>query len=245
MNRVYILKRLILDLFYPNRCGMCGCEIPFDEYFCNTCVKLFSSADKNALIPYVDHFTAYAVYDSFGKEFAGRFKNDGDGYAISGAAYLIYKALVKESGSALKETDIITYVPMRKRDIYKRGYDQCRLIANETAQLSNKPCISLLKKIRSTKPQKTLTAEERAVNVKDAFSCSKGKIVKGRNILIVDDICTTGSTLSEAARALKNAGAKTVNAAVFAKTRLYFESGSGDKNLISDTALKSEQKLSP
>lgn len=92
---------------------MCGCEIPFDEYLCNTCVNLFSSADKNVFIPYVDHFTAFAVYDSFGKEFAGRFKNDGDGYAISGAAYLIYKALVKGDSSVLNETDIITYVPMR------------------------------------------------------------------------------------------------------------------------------------
>lgn len=229
MNRIYILKRLILDLFYPNRCGMCGCEIPFDEYLCNTCVNLFSSADKNVFIPYVDHFTAFAVYDSFGKEFAGRFKNDGDGYAISGAAYLIYKALVKGDSSVLNETDIITYVPMRKRDIYKRGYDQCRLIANETAQMADKPCIGLLKKIRNTKPQKTLTAEERSVNVKDAFSCLKEKTVKGRSVLILDDISTTGSTLSEAARTLKNAGAKTVNAAVFAKTRLYFDSGSADK----------------
>lgn len=217
MNRAYILKRLLLDLFYPNRCGMCGCEIPYDEYFCNTCVKLFSPAAK-AVIPDVDHFTAFAVYDSFGKFFAGRFKNNSDGYAVSGAAYLIYKALVKDREINLNGIEIITYVPMRKRDMYRRGYNQCRLIANEVAQLSDRPCVGLLKKIRDTKPQKLLKAAERPANVKGAFCCIKEKAVKGRHILIVDDISTTGSTLSEAARILKQAGAETVSAAVFAKT---------------------------
>lgn len=124
MKRFYILKRLLLDLFYPNRCGMCGREISFDEYFCNTCVKLFSPPSENLPIPYVDYFIAFSVYDVFGKSFAGRFKNDGDGYAISGAAYLIYKALVGSEGDVLNKAEVITYVPMRKKDIYKRGYNQ-------------------------------------------------------------------------------------------------------------------------
>lgn len=220
MKRFYILKRLLLDLFYPNRCGMCGREISFDEYFCNTCVKLFSSPSENLPIPYLDYFIAFSVYDVFGKALAGRFKNDGDGYAISGAAYLIYKALVRSGGDILNKAEVITYVPMRKKDIYKRGYNQCRLIANEVAQLADKPCVGFLKKIRDTKPQKTLKASERAVNVKDAFCCLDEKIAKGRSILIVDDISTTGSTLSEAAKTLKKAGANTVGAAVFAKTML-------------------------
>lgn len=109
---------------------------------------------------------------------------------------------------------------MRKKDIYKRGYNQCRLIANEVAQLTDKPCVGFLKKIRDTKPQKTLKASERVLNVKDAFCCLNEKIAKGRSILIVDDISTTGSTLSEAAKTLKKAGAETVGAAVFAKTML-------------------------
>ena len=220
MKRFYILKRLLLDLFYPNRCGMCGREISFDEYFCNTCVKLFSHPSENLPIPYVDYFIAFSVYDVFGKSFAGRFKNDGDGYAISGAAYLIYKALVGSEGDVLNKAEVITYVPMRKKDIYKRGYNQCRLIANEVAQLTDKPCVGFLKKIRDTKPQKTLKASERVLNVKDAFCCLNEKIAKGRSILIVDDISTTGSTLSEAAKTLKKAGAETVGAAVFAKTML-------------------------
>ena len=69
MKRFYILKRLLLDLFYPNRCGMCGREIYFDEYFCNTCVKLFSPPSENLPIPYVDYFIAFSVYDVFGKIF--------------------------------------------------------------------------------------------------------------------------------------------------------------------------------
>ena len=219
MNRAYMLKKLFLDLFYPNRCGMCGCEIPYDEYFCNTCVKLFSAPGK-AVIPYVDYFTAFTSYDDYGKKLVGRFKNDSDGYALSGAAFLIYKALLKNSEINLNETELITYIPMRKRDIYRRGYNQCKIIAKEVAQLTDKPCLNALKKIRNTKPQKLLSAAERAENIKNAFHCTKEKSVKDRNILIVDDISTTGSTLSEAAKALKGAGAKTVTAVVFAKTKL-------------------------
>lgn len=215
--RTYLFKRLLLDLFYPNRCGFCGCRIPFDEYFCNTCVKKFTPPPKTE-ISGIDAFYAAALYDGFGKTFVAEFKKENNGYAVSGAAYMIYKVL-SENG-AIGDFDLITFVPMRKKDIYRRGYNQTKLIAKELSWLTDKPCAELLRKIRGTRPQKSLKAAERKENVRGAFRCKGEKRVKGKSVLIVDDICTTGSTLSEAAGVLKSAGAKKAVAAVFAKTRL-------------------------
>lgn len=219
--RTYLFKRLLLDLFYPNRCGFCGCNIPFDEYFCNTCVKRFTPPPQNVKITNIDEFGAVTTYDSFSKPFVAKFKKENNGYAVSGAAYLIYKNLLREG--SLRDFDVITFIPMRKRELYRRGYNQTKLIAKELSWLTDKPCAALLKKVRDTKPQKALKARERAENVKGAFRCAREKAVKGKTVLIIDDISTTGSTLSEAARVLKSAGAVSVKAVVFAKTRALLE----------------------
>ncbi|MCM1054427.1 MAG: ComF family protein [Bacteroides sp.] len=216
MTKTYLFKRLLLDLIYPNRCGFCGCNIPFDEYFCRGCAKRFAPPPQNVKIAHTDEFGAATAYDSLSRPFAAKFKEENDGCAISGAAYLIYKNLLREG--ALRDFDVITFVPMRKKDVYRRGYNQTKLIARELSWLTDKPCAALLKKVRDTEPQKALNAAERAENVRDAFRCTGEKAVKGKTVLIIDDISTTGSTLSEAARALKKAGAGSVKAAVFAKT---------------------------
>lgn len=218
VTHAYLLRRLLLDLLYPNRCGMCGCNIAFDEYFCNTCIRMFSPAPKDVHIPYVDFFGAFTVYDNRGRELTAKLKNENNGYALSGAAYLIYKCLCADDENQLNKADVITYIPMRKKDIYRRGYNQCRLIAKELSYLSDKPCRSLLVKIRENRQQKTLSAKERYENIKGVFRCKNTKAVKGKTVLLIDDISTTGSTLSEAAKILKEAGADKVLAGVVAKT---------------------------
>lgn len=217
-THAYLIKRLLLDLFYPNRCGVCGCHIPFDEFFCNTCMGMFSSPPKNFHVPYVDFFTAFTAYDRFGKKLVARFKNESDGYALSGAAYLIYKSLNNDLGERLKDIDVITYIPMKKSELRKRGYNQGKIIARELSYLTDKPWRSLLVKIRANRPQKSLSAADRAENVKGVFGCKNPKSVKGRTVLLIDDVATTGSTISEAARVLKDAGAERLWVGVVAKT---------------------------
>lgn len=80
------------------------------------------------------------------------------------------------------------------------------------------PCAELLEKRRETRQQKSLDGGERRTNVLGAFRVIDPETVRGRCILLVDDLCTTGSTLSEAAKALKEAGAFKVIAAAYAKT---------------------------
>ncbi|MBQ7264849.1 MAG: ComF family protein [Firmicutes bacterium] len=102
--------------------------------------------------------------------------------------------------------DIITFVPMYNKDERKRGYNQAELLAYETARLTNINFDTLLKKEKSTALQSSLSAKERATNLKKAFALTKD--VKGKSILIIDDIITTGATLNECAKVLSKAGAK-------------------------------------
>lgn len=214
MNKAYLYKRLILDIVYPNRCPFCEKFIPFDEYFCTVCRDRLSPSPEDTELNGIDFFAAVTEYDSASIPFVQQMKNESNGCALSAAAFLIFQSLRK----VLSSVDIITYVPMRLKDKLRRGYNQTALIARELSQITDKPLAPLLKKIRNTSQQKTLGARDRRLNVKNAFSYKSRLNITGKTVLLIDDVCTTGSTLTEAASKLKAAGAAKVIAAVFAKT---------------------------
>lgn len=217
MRRSYLYKRLLLDLLYPNRCPFCEKYIPFDEYYCTECRERLSPPPEHDDFPAIDSFAAVTEYNGYSIPFIDKFKKESNGYALSGAAFMIFKSLL--AAEQMQAVDIVTYIPMRRRDKLRRGYNQTAIIARELAQLADKPCKSLLKKVRDTSQQKTLSAADRRKNVKDAFAYNGWCSISGKTVLIIDDVCTTGSTLNEAAVKLKGAGAAMVIAAVFAKTK--------------------------
>lgn len=214
--RAYLCKRLILDLIYPNRCPFCDNYIPHDEYYCTECRDRLSPPPEHDDFKEIDFFTSVTEYNKFSIPLIYEMKKESNGYALSAAAFMIFQSLA--AAKLLSAIDIITYVPMRRRDKLKRGYNQTAIIARELAQLAEKPCTALLKKVRDTSQQKTLGAADRRRNVKDAFAYKSRRDISGKTVLIIDDVCTTGSTLSEAAAKLKGAGASKVIASVFAKT---------------------------
>lgn len=109
------------------------------------------------------------------------------------------------------EFDLITWVPISRRRLRKRGYDQSRLLAQGLAPELNVPCRQLLRKVRHTKPQSSLKGESaRRANVLGAYAMCREVQVAGKRILLVDDVMTTGATLSECARILRTAGAAQV-----------------------------------
>lgn len=213
--RAYLIKRFLLDLVYPNRCPFCNKYIPFDEYYCSSCKDKLSDPPEFDDYPNIDFIGAVTSYDNKGRAFVDEMKNENNGYALSAAAFLIYQGLA--SKRLIERINLITFIPMRRRDVLKRGYNQTKRIASELSVLTGKPCKSLLKKIKETREQKTLGAKERRENVKGAYRYAKSDCLSGECVLLIDDICTTGSTLSEAAGELKNAGAGMVMAYVFAK----------------------------
>lgn len=106
--------------------------------------------------------------------------------------------------------DIITFVPMSIKAEEKRGYNQSELLADALAKLLSLEAYCTLEKVKDTARQAELDFEERSKNLKGAFKVTDKKFVKGKHVLVVDDVLTTGATSHEVASALKTAGAKSV-----------------------------------
>lgn len=113
--------------------------------------------------------------------------------------------------------ELVLPIPLHPRRQKQRGYNQSEILARHFCRaLDLTYDARLLKRVRHTKPQVDLAPAERLANVADAF-WADGENVAGKAILLIDDVCTTGSTLSEASRALLNAGAAMVAAYCLAR----------------------------
>ena len=112
-------------------------------------------------------------------------------------------------------TELLICVPMTKKAERKRGYNQSRLLGQELSALSGIPYLEPVVKTRETSSQKFLTRQEREENLTGCFRVHERAAVRDKSILIVDDTMTTGTTASEMARVLKNAGAGKVDLITF------------------------------
>ena len=118
--------------------------------------------------------------------------------------------------------DYITYVPMHRKDKRSRGFNQSQLLAKELSKLMNIGCFQTLIKVRQTDPQHILEGKKRLTNLKGAFKIVDKSLIKGRKILIIDDVVTTGSTLSECSKTLdKGKPAQICCATLLSTARLY------------------------
>ena len=114
------------------------------------------------------------------------------------------------------EFDLLTWVPISRKRRKKRGYDQSRLLAEEVAKRLGRDAVPTLDKTRNTKANSRLGAEERSSNVRGVYAVIDRASVEGKRVLIIDDVYTTGATLGECARALRDAGASSVIGAAVA-----------------------------
>ena len=117
-----------------------------------------------------------------------------------------------------RDFDIVTAVPFTKKDKLDREYNHAVLMAKRVSKRLSVPFDeNLLKKIRQTKRQHHLSGLERRTNLRGAFAARKD--VRGKHILLIDDVVTTGATLCECADMLYRAGARKVTCATFAATK--------------------------
>jgi ComF family protein len=115
--------------------------------------------------------------------------------------------------------DVLIPVPLHAARFRERGYNQCELLAKATGQILHKPVsTSVLYRTRATKSQMTLGVQERHQNVAEAFACNSAEL-SGQKVLLIDDVCTTGSTLDACADALKKSGVVAVWGLTLAKAR--------------------------
>ncbi len=113
---------------------------------------------------------------------------------------------------------VLMPTPLAKRKLAERGFNQAELIAREITDKFGWPLkTKILQRVKETKSQTGLGKKERKLNVNNAFKIKDKGLVKNKNIILLDDIFTTGATLEEAAKTLQQAGAKEIWALVLAK----------------------------
>lgn len=126
-------------------------------------------------------------------------------------------ATILQSDEFLSGSKAIVPVPLHRVAYRRRGYNQSEILAYEVSKLTGVPVINkILYRIKPTKSQTKLSPEERKENVKGAFRVI-GNELKGKKVILIDDVCTTGATLDECASELMKAGADEVYALVCAR----------------------------
>lgn len=112
-----------------------------------------------------------------------------------------------------RKIDAVIPVPLNRRKERERGYNQSDYIAQGVASVLRIPVLnSVVRRVKYTVTQTRLNAEQRKENMSDAFEIAQEELVKGKRILLVDDVITTGSTIQEVAKVLRHAGAASVTA---------------------------------
>jgi ComF family protein len=246
MLRFGLIRKLAAGLdsiIFPRKCAVCKGPVSDDAVFevCATCMTKFVQKPAHSCAvcaepidgevadagiskcgrcrtkaPQFDA-TFYGLrYEGTARELIHRFKfNRAFRLAATVSSPLCAELFSQPSA---READVIAPVPLHWRRNYERGFNQSYLIALEIGRALSKPVdANLLARRRHTKPQYALTAAERNDNIKGAFAVRRPETLEGKIVVLVDDIVTTGSTVSEAAKTLKKAGAKKVIVAAAAR----------------------------
>lgn len=209
----------LLDLLYPPRCAFCHdfLETSGDGLcaHCRTGLPFAQNGGRQRF-SFVRACVSPLNYEGDVRASLLRYKFGGaTGYAK------VYGRLVADTVRAelAGEYDLVTWVPLSRRRLRERGYDQARLLAKATAKELGLPLTPMLHKQRNTQPQSgTATLPNAARTSPGAYRMKTGADVTGKRILLMDDIVTTGATLSECARVLGKAGAEQVVCATVARS---------------------------
>jgi ComF family protein len=213
------LYYLLMDLLFPAKCILCGKLLKKQEQdLCRDCrtdsPEYPFGKDK---IQFLDSFTAVWYYKGYVRKSLLRYKFGGkQGYASAYGRVLAMK-LYREYPEGF---DCLTWVPISWWRKITRGYDQVQLLAEAVGRELGIPVVPMLKKIRHNRRQSGIRDEAtRKANVLGAYQVMEPERVRGRRILLLDDILTTGATASECGRMLQSAGAKEVHCAAIAAAR--------------------------
>ena len=229
------LKDDLLDFVYPQHCVICKkylkreekdvCEtcwnslVTLPDPFCPYCKSFMEQEDAKCFFCdstkklWEDHIflkvRSLGRFDDYYKELIYQFKY--------GKKIPLGKRLGQGLGESISndsnflKSDFLIPVPLHKSRYWERGFNQSEIVADEISKINGLPVLkNVLKRKKNTKDQTNLTREQREENVRGAFVVAHPEIINGKNIILVDDVITTGATLSECARMLKQAGAEKI-----------------------------------
>lgn len=226
----------VLDTLLPPRCLATGeiVDAPgmvsggfwpqlqfIEKPFCSTCGILlaFETGGTDTLCaacmerePVFDAARSAVVYNDASRKLVLEFKYGDRLHAV----HTFVPWMIRAGQDLIDRADIILPVPLHQRRLRERRFNQSALLAQEIARrMEKKYMADALLRTRHTLPQKGLSAKERSNNVRGAFAVNKN--VKGKNILLVDDVFTSGATLNECARVLKAADVSGINVLTIAR----------------------------
>lgn len=184
----------------PIGCAKCQNPLLFfnDEIqICEKCI------DKD--LTFYDEMICALIYNPFLKDCLVRLKNQELFYLSDLFCSFLYSKIKKK----LKANSVIVPVPLFEQKLFKRGYNQSWLLSKSLSKITGIPAVSdVLLRVRNTNTQANKTSKERFLNVKNAFKVNERyrNFIKNKEILIIDDVITTGATIFESAKAFMDFG---------------------------------------
>jgi ComF family protein len=195
-----------IDLLFPPRCAGCG---KIDSFWCETCQKDLEATPFPAQVRQLPEFAGVAstaLHAGKIREAVQALKYEDAGRLANPLGLRLSRHLASQNWTF----DMIIPVPLHMTRLKERGYNQSQLLAEVVSQQIGVPCVpSGLRRERHTESQVTMTAAERLTNVKHAFVASPS-LAAHHQILLIDDVYTTGATLTACGEALLSVGAKAV-----------------------------------
>ena len=210
------MRGIVWELFFPPKCVLCKKVLAKEETdLCRDCREHQPEYTEHKIkLSFLAQWTGLWYYKENVRSSILRYKFYGRRSYGQSFGRLLAMKLQKDGWD---DTDVLSWIPISRQRKFTRGYDQTELIAKVVAEELGHTLIPTLRKIRNAKPQSTMgDAAHRRANILGAYKVIDPGFVKGKRILLLDDIITTGVTASEAARMLLTAGAKEVKLATLA-----------------------------
>lgn len=215
--RFYELRRRTAAVLFPNRCPFCQRLIFAEEYYCEDC---------RGLLPYVygrlrppeniSRLIAVCWYLRRAREAVLSLKYGGLFYSADAFSLMMSEKLRRDFDIA-GNADLLIPVPSGFLSVMNRGFSTAKVICRRMSLRLGIPMEDAVGAADSKTEQKTLSARARRENAAKSFFVKKNAGVKGKRVVLIDDVSTTGSTLSAIAKLLLDAGAVDVSACVFAQ----------------------------
>lgn len=207
---IKIALEALLDIIYPydNKCIICGVE-----GFLGICSKCKSEIKR---VHQQEEIMAYGYYGGVLKKLILNLKYHKSFIAGKVLADLLCQIIIEKKLSI----DCICYVPISKDSLKKRGFNQCSVLAKNISSILDIPVIDCLVKVKETKEQKLLGKEERMKNILDAFEIKNKEKLFKKNILLIDDVYTTGATINECKKNIEKCNVNKIYLLTIAKSNI-------------------------
>ena len=228
------LFRSVLDFALPPRCGGCGTIVDEVDSFCPDCwrkleflgpggcsrcgLPLRATDSETCAVclakpPRLDRIRAAVAYDDISRSIALRLKY-GRKVALARTMSRYMQPLI----GGLPGDTLLVPVPLHRTRLWRRGFNQSAIVARELSRRTGVPiAVDALRRTRATPPLKGLSMRQRRRTVAGAFRANSSAELRGRTVVLVDDVLTTGSTANACARVLKRAGAARVELVSWAR----------------------------